>query len=131
MTPAVAKALEDQGSYWSTYGWHPRSVAVAIANLRNLQRDRARLLAHVATMSAYFAERLAQMPFREAPRLRIKGLAIAVGVGDEGYAAKIGKHCQGNGLLVSVQDENLLLLPALNVDADVAREGLDRLEASL
>src|SRR4026208_733963 len=40
------------------YGWHPRSVAAAIAALRDLKANRRRLLAGVAEMSADFRVRL-------------------------------------------------------------------------
>jgi acetylornithine/succinyldiaminopimelate/putrescine aminotransferase len=32
-TAAVAKSMEENGSYYSTCGWHPRSVRVAIATI--------------------------------------------------------------------------------------------------
>jgi hypothetical protein len=36
---------ENEGSFYSTYGWHPRSAAAAaIAALRDLKANRRRLL---------------------------------------------------------------------------------------
>src|SRR5438874_3334919 len=40
-TPPVAKSMEDKGGmFYSTYGWHPRSVDVAIATIRYLKTNR-------------------------------------------------------------------------------------------
>ena len=33
MTARVGKTMEDNGDFWSTYGWHPRSVCAAAATL--------------------------------------------------------------------------------------------------
>jgi acetylornithine/succinyldiaminopimelate/putrescine aminotransferase len=40
MSAAVARTMERSGSYWSTYGWHPLSVSVAIATIRWLRRNK-------------------------------------------------------------------------------------------
>jgi acetylornithine/succinyldiaminopimelate/putrescine aminotransferase len=37
-TAEVAAAMKEDGSYYSTYGWHPRSVAAALATLRYLKQ---------------------------------------------------------------------------------------------
>jgi acetylornithine/succinyldiaminopimelate/putrescine aminotransferase len=39
-TRNVAKSMEEHGSFYSTYGWHPRSVAIAIATLRYITANR-------------------------------------------------------------------------------------------
>ena len=74
VTPKVAKSIEGKVAFWSTYGWHPSSVDVAISNIRWLIRNRTKLFRHVDEMSAYFTERLAAMEFSE---VRFRGLAIA------------------------------------------------------
>jgi adenosylmethionine-8-amino-7-oxononanoate aminotransferase len=33
-TKEVAKAMEFESSFYSTYGWHPLNVAAAIANIK-------------------------------------------------------------------------------------------------
>ena len=35
-TAAVGRSMEEKGSFYSTYGWHPLSVAAALATLRPL-----------------------------------------------------------------------------------------------
>jgi acetylornithine/succinyldiaminopimelate/putrescine aminotransferase len=125
----LAQVLEQDGNVYSTYGWHPLSVDVAIANVRWIKRHQSRLLREVDRMSTYFAERIRAMPFAEQPKVRWRGLAIAVDVGDEKYAERVAKKCRTRGLLLDPQDNVLLMLPALNIDRATAKAGLDILEA--
>jgi acetylornithine/succinyldiaminopimelate/putrescine aminotransferase len=130
-TDAVGKSLEEDGNTWSTFGWHPRSVAVAIATCRYIIRAKKRLLENIAAMSDYFRARLSQMEFENPASISIQGLAIGVDFGDEEYASKVDGRCRRNGLLVSTLDTGILLLPALTVDRKVAERGLDILEDSI
>jgi acetylornithine/succinyldiaminopimelate/putrescine aminotransferase len=130
-TEEVGKSLEEDGNIWSTFGWHPRSVAVAIATLRYLTRNKKKLLDNVDRMSLYLAERLLGMDFERAPSLCVKGLAIGVDLGDEDYASRVEEKCRRKGLLVVSQDESILLLPALTIDRAVAKRAMDILEASI
>lgn len=82
-------------------------------------------------MSAYFEARLAQMKFGFPVSLRVKGLAIGVEVKEPGFAAKLQDKCLQAGLLFSVENDVLKLFPALTVEQEIAREGLDILEACL
>ena len=43
-TSKIANAIKEDFGLYSTYGWHPRAVAVALANLRYLTRHRNKLL---------------------------------------------------------------------------------------
>jgi 4-aminobutyrate aminotransferase-like enzyme len=58
-------------------------------------------------------------------------LAIGVEVADEDYAAEIGDTCRKNGLLVSAEEDVLMLFPALNISRATAERGLDIFERSL
>ena len=127
----LAETLEQDGNVYSTYGWHPLSVDVAIANVRWIKRNQSRVLRQVDRTSSYFAERIREMPFQEEPEVRRRGLAIAVDVRDEKYAERVAKKCRARGLLLSPQETVLLMLPALNVDRATAKDGLDILEACL
>ena len=91
-------------------------------------RERKRLLGNVALMSEYFRMRLSAMHFAKPATLRILGLAIAIEFKDEKYAEKLGERCRDNGLLLSPEGKNVLLIPALDIDQDTARAGLDILE---
>ena len=119
--------------FYSTYGWHPLSVAAALANLRSWGRHKDRILANVADQGEYFRSRLSGMKFAEPASVRVMGLAIGVEFGDgSDYAAKLGDRCREAGLLVSAEEDNLLtLFPALTIDREVARRGLDLLEGCL
>jgi acetylornithine/succinyldiaminopimelate/putrescine aminotransferase len=127
----LAEILEQDGNVYSTYGWHPLSVDVAIANVRWIKRNQNRLLRQVDRTSAYFVERILAMSFQEEPQVRARGLAIAVDVRDEKYAERVAKKCRARGLLLSPQESVLLMFPALNIDRATATDGLDILEASL
>ena len=131
MTEELGDTLEQRGNVYSTYGWHPLSVDVAIANVRWIRRNRNRLLSQVERTSAYFARRIRAMRFAEEPELRMRGLAIAVDLGDEDYAERLSKKCRARGLLITAQDSALLMLPALNIDRATAMQGLDILESCL
>jgi acetylornithine/succinyldiaminopimelate/putrescine aminotransferase len=127
----LAETLEQDGNVYSTYGWHPLSVDVAIANVRWIKRNQSRLLRQVDRTSSYFVERLRAMAFPEDPEIRWRGLAIAVDVRDEKYAERVARNCRARGVLLDRQESVLLMLPALNVDRATAKEGLDILEACL
>jgi acetylornithine/succinyldiaminopimelate/putrescine aminotransferase len=131
-TRPVAQSMEENGgTFYSTYGWHPRSVAAAIAALRDLKADRRRLLASVAEMSEYFRVRLLQLEFDRPATIRIQGLAIGIDVGTEESADAIHEKCRRNGLLVSTAGTTVLLLPSLNIDKRTASRGLDILARSV
>jgi acetylornithine/succinyldiaminopimelate/putrescine aminotransferase len=121
----VARSMEKDGAFYSTYGWHPRSVEAAIATLRYINRNERRLFAGMAKVSEYFRTRLEAMAFKREAEVRVRGLAIGLGFGDRKYPAKVAARCRARGLLVSPEDDTLLLIPALNVDLDTARKGLD------
>jgi acetylornithine/succinyldiaminopimelate/putrescine aminotransferase len=129
--PIAASMEENEGTFYSTYGWHPRSVAASIATLRSLKENRAQLLAGVAEMSEYFRVRLLQLEFDRPAAVRIQGLAIGIDVGDEDYADAIQEKCRRNGLLVSTEGSTVLLLPALTIDQRTATRGLDVLARSI
>ncbi len=131
-TAEIAESMEESdGAFYSTYGWHPRSVATSIATLRNLKENRAQLLSGVAEMSEYFRVRLLQLEFERPAAVRIQGLAIGIDVGDEDYADEIEDKCRRNGLLVSTEGSTVLLLPALTIDQRTAARGLDVLARSI
>jgi len=130
-TSGVAKSLERNGHFYSTYGWHPRSVHVAIANIRYFTTHRASLMADVLRMGEHFRTRLARMRFRRPAEVRIQGLAIAVALGDESYADSIQQRCRHKGLLLAAEEGRLLMLPALNIEREIVDSGLDVLASCI
>lgn len=130
-TSKIAKAIKDDFGLYSTYGWHPRAVAVALVNLRYLRRHRNRLLDNASELGQYFLTRLSQMRFKGKASINGKGFAIGIDVADETYASEIGDKCRKNGLLISAEDGVLMLFPALTITRRTAQRGLDILERSL
>jgi adenosylmethionine-8-amino-7-oxononanoate aminotransferase len=62
VTRDVADSLaEAESAYWSMYGWHPISVAAAIANIAYLRKNQKRLLSNVLEMGEFFRGHLARM----------------------------------------------------------------------
>jgi 4-aminobutyrate aminotransferase-like enzyme len=131
----VTKAVADAAgvSFYSTYGWHPLSVAAALANLKYWRKHRAALLENVAMQGDAFRARLSGMKFAEQASVRVMGLAVGVEFGEgSSYASGLGERCQEAGLLVSAEEGSLLtMFPALTIEPEVVRAGLDILESCL
>jgi acetylornithine/N-succinyldiaminopimelate aminotransferase len=104
---------------------------VALANLRYLARHRNTLLRNATELGQYFFDRLSRMHFKGAATVRGKGLALGISVEDEGYASEIGERCRKNGLLISAEEDVLMLFPALTISRRTAARGLDIFEKCL
>ena len=130
-TSKIANAIKEDFGLYSTYGWHPRAVAAALANLRYLTRHRNKLLKNATQLGQYFLTRLSQMSFKGKATVRGKGFAIGIEVKDEDYASEIGDACRENGLLVSAEEDVLMLFPALTITRRTAERGLDIFERCL
>jgi 4-aminobutyrate aminotransferase-like enzyme len=130
-TSKIANAIKSDFSLYSTYGWHPRAVAVALANLRYLVRHRKALLKNATHLGEYFQSRLSRMNYKGKATIHGKGLAIGIEVKDEAYASRVGDTCRKNGLLISAEEDVLMLFPALTISRETAQRGLDIFEMSL
>lgn len=128
-TAAVGRSMEEKGNFYSTYGWHPLSVAAALATLRPLRRRRKSFLEHVNALSELFANRLASIPFRTIPEIRVKGLAIGLEFDSEQEASRIVERAAKAGLLLTSDRAIVLLLPPLTMSENVAEKGLSVLRA--
>ncbi|HCU70167.1 MAG TPA: aspartate aminotransferase family protein [Candidatus Moranbacteria bacterium] len=132
MTKEVARSMEFDFSFYSTFGWHPLAVEAALANLEYLDKNKEKILNNVLKMEKYLQERLKKMIFKYPAKIRIKGLAIGIEFDDVKYAGKIAEKCMKNGLLVATLNRNIItLFPALNIDKKTAKAGLDILERCL
>ncbi|TSC75889.1 MAG: acetylornithine aminotransferase [Parcubacteria group bacterium Gr01-1014_30] len=128
----VAKSMEYEFSFYSTYGWHPLSVEAAIANIKYIVKHKKQLEKNTNEMSKYFVERLSRMKFKYPAKIRAKGLAIGVEFERAGYANEIMKRAQEKGVLFSpLSDKIFTLFPALNIDHETARKGLNIIEECL
>lgn len=129
LTEEVARSFKKRASYYSTYGWHPLSVAAALANLKILVGRKDEILGHVNKMGRYFLERLSSIEFKTPPVIRIKGLAIGLDLASGNHAARIAEKARERGLLLSdLNEESLAMFPTLNLEMAVARRGLDIFE---
>ena len=127
-TAAVAKSAEQEGSFYSTYGWHPLAVEAALANVRYWIRHKRKLLAQVNAMSALFEDRLARINFKQRQIVRAKGLAIAVEFDDSDYPEEIVSRCEKNGLLLTSSGNAITMFPPLNIERRLVEEGLEILQ---
>ena len=128
VTRKVAKSVEDRVGFWSTYGWHPASVDLAIATVGWLKQNSGILMRHVDEISAYIADRLSAMDFDQ---IRIRGMAIAAQTGDEDRASKTAERCRKNGLLVTTSGAAITMFPPLTLDRRTAKQGLNILASAL
>ncbi|TAK96978.1 aspartate aminotransferase family protein [Patescibacteria group bacterium] len=129
MTEKVAKSMEFDFSFYSTFGWHPLAVEAATANIKFLLKNKNKILRNTLRMEKYFVDRLKKMHFRYPAEIRIKGLAIGVEFKDPNYAAEITEKCMHSGLLFSTLGSNTFtLFPTLTIDKKTAKAGLDILE---
>jgi adenosylmethionine-8-amino-7-oxononanoate aminotransferase len=122
-TTAVAKSMQEVGAY-STYGWHPLSVAAALANVHYWRQHRRAVLANVVAAGRFIEDQVSRMAFRQKPKLRAMGLAIGVDVGDEDYASEIQERCHRKGLLFEADGTALTFFPVLTIDKATAGEAM-------
>jgi acetylornithine/succinyldiaminopimelate/putrescine aminotransferase len=127
-TEKIANAVQGKVSLYSTYGWHPLSTDVAIANVKYIISNKKRLLNNAVQLEAVFRKRLSAMKFKTKPKLNILGCAVGVDVGNSAYALLIQQRCQKKGLLFNAEDASLIMFPALTIEKEVAEEGLNILE---
>lgn len=123
-TTAIAESMLKAGAY-STYGWHPRSTAAALANLGWWRDNGERLLAHVGAINRLFVKRLWALGLGPVQGM---GLALGVRTGDEEQAERIKAKCLKEGLIVAAEGDVVTLFPPLVIDEATAVEGLDILE---
>jgi acetylornithine/succinyldiaminopimelate/putrescine aminotransferase len=132
MTEEVAKSMEFDFSFYSTFGWTPMNVEATLANIKYILKNKNQIFRNVSEMSKYFEKRLQGMNFKYPAKIRIKGLAIGVEFEKDGYAGKVVKKCRDNGLLFSTLGSTMFtLFPALNINKKIAKKGLDLMEKSI
>ena len=68
------------------------------------------------------------MNFKHKPQVNIMGLAISLTFEDEDYGKRLADKVLKKGLLLSDSGE---IFPALNMDFETAKNGLDIIESSL
>jgi adenosylmethionine-8-amino-7-oxononanoate aminotransferase len=130
-TDTIYRKVKDKVQAYSTYGWHPLSVAAALACLRHMEDQRKRLMDNVEQRSQQLRTALSQTSFKKGGRLSILGLAVAVDVEDKKYAALIQEKCRRNGLLITSIEERIVMFPALTVTKKVVDEAITIIEKAV
>ncbi len=131
MSEKVSQAMQYESSYYSTYGWHPRSVEAALATLSYYAENQDFLETNTKEMGHYIVDQMSRMNFKEEPRFSYLGLAIGVNFEDEDYGQHIVENAKDNGLLLSEGEQGFTMFPALNIDRATVDEGLEILRRSL
>ena len=80
-------------------------------------------------LSGLFASQLASIRFRSTPKIRIKGMAIALEFDSEKEASRIVERAAKAGLLLTADGAIVQLLPPLTMTKNVAEKGLSILRA--
>jgi len=127
-TEKIGKSVEGKISAYPTYGWHPLSTEAALASTHYLVNHQDEIFKNVTGLNSLFHTKISEMKFQEKIKINMVGLAISVDVGKSSYAAKIAGQCLSKGLLIESNGSNLMMFPALNMEPEVAHEGLDILD---
>lgn len=131
-TSEVAKAMNFDFSFYSTFGWHPLNVEAALGNIHFWQKNKSALLKNANTIGKLFRQHLTKFPFKSKFELRQIGLAIGLKFSQAGYAATIKQRAIKNRLLVSTSDPySLVIYPPLNINTTIAKQGLELLKKSI
>lgn len=131
MTGKIAQSFRRTGFY-STYGWHPYSTEAAIISIEYLAKNRARIFKNADKLSGYFRTRLSKMPFKSEFKIGGEGLSIGLKLEKKRYADRIVKKALTSGLLITGSgSDSIAMFPALDMQYETAKEGLDILEACL
>jgi 4-aminobutyrate aminotransferase-like enzyme len=131
MSDEVSRAMRYESSYYSTYGWHPRSVEAAQATLSYYSENRDFLESNTQEMGRHIVDQMSQMDFKEDPRFSHLGLAIGVNFENEVYGRRIVEKAEEEGLILSEGEQGFTMFPALNIELATVEEGLEILRRCL
>lgn len=120
MKKEIGETLIKKDFPYSTYGWHPLSVAASIANLRYFRENWTELEENIRSVHEYLRQQLEEMNFRSKPEIRSIGMAFHLEFEDEDYGDKLSKKVREKGLILSGSS----FFPPLNVELKVIQEAL-------
>ena len=118
------KDIFTPGSHGSTFGGNPVSTAGAVSIIERIDD---KLLAEVREKSAYIFNELGKADGVE----EVTGMGLMIGIKCKKPAGDVLKTCMDNGLLVLTAKDKVRLLPALNIDFDVLKKGIDILKKAI
>jgi predicted acetylornithine/succinylornithine family transaminase len=127
--PEIALSLKP-GTHAATFGGNPIASRAGIAALEMIEQEN--LLENAKQLGELFLARLTALKERCAliKEVRVAGVMIGIELTSEG--APYVKACLDRRLLINcTQNVVIRLLPAMNLTAEQANEGLDVLEAVL
>ncbi len=119
--------LIEPGIHGSTFGGNHLACRVAYETLKQLISND--ILDNIEGLSEYFFRRLYimknQFPFIK----EIRGVGLMIGIELNRPCKDIVLKCLENGLIVNCTAENVIrILPPLNINLEIANEGLDILQ---
>lgn len=120
-TAEVADSVAGNLEFYATFGWMPRSCEAALAVLDIWAREGEAILANVAAMNARV---ISQLTLPEGCAMRATGLAIGIDLPEGVDAEVIVARARRKGLLISGEEGQLELFPALTIDPATLDEGL-------
>lgn len=112
------------GSHGSTFGGNPICSAAAVSVLSRIDD---KLLAQVNEKSDYIFNELKGIDGVET----VTGMGLMIGIQCSKPAGDVVKTCMDNGLLVLTAKDKVRLLPALNIDFDVLKKGIQILKNAI
>ena len=118
------KDVYTPGTHGSTFGGNPVCSAAAISVLKRIDND---LLADVRKKSEYVFNELKNADGVES----VSGMGLMIGIKCTKPASEVVKTCMENGLLVLTAKDRVRLLPALNIDFDTLKKGVEILKEAI
>ena len=118
------KDVYTPGPHGSTFGGNPVCSAAAISVLKRIDDD---LLADVRKKSEYVFNELKNADGVES----VSGMGLMIGIKCTKPASEVVKTCMENGLLVLTAKDRVRLLPALNIDFDTLKKGVEILKEAI
>lgn len=118
------KDVYTPGTHGSTFGGNPVCSAAAISVLKRIDDD---LLADVRKKSEYIFNELKNADGVES----VSGMGLMIGIKCTKPASEVVKICMANGLLVLTAKDRVRLLPALNIDFDTLKKGVEILKEAI
>ena len=118
------KDVYTPGTHGSTFGGNPVCSAAAISVLKRIDDD---LLADVRKKSEYVFNELKNAYGVES----VSGMGLMIGIKCTKPASEVVKTCMENGLLVLTAKDRVRLLPALNIDFDTLKKGVEILKEAI
>mgnify|MGYP005770174003 CR=1 FL=1 len=118
------KDVYTPGTHGSTFGGNPVCSAAAISVLKRIDDD---LLADVRKKSEYVFNELKNADGVES----VSGMGLMIGIKCTKPASEVVKTCMENGLLVLTAKDRVRLLPALNIDFDTLKKGVEILKEAI